>query len=482
MNIWPFKRNPPKPLTPTEMRDRLIEAAASGSRSKLRTLCEQYKEQVAANVDLMCKAPDGMVMDPASIDRYVQCLGAVAQCLAHECGAPELWNKLCGTPDDNPLLQWERWYGQLQERMDRLEHDALIAEARGFIERAQTLQGHAARQNEAFLNGRLGELLFHSGQMREAEEPYRAALKLCQEINDGEGQRVYLNNLLEVYRFLGNTAQAIRIGEELVGLMDSQGVDSSSLKKRIELMRRGEPLCRVVCVRDGEELELDEIAKVSEGRYEFQFRRNRLQLQMATVLTQQGKELASAGNPADALEKFQQATEIDRHDPDPVYQSGVCLLEMGAYGKAREAFEEVERLAPGWFRCRSDRWLAASLEDGTVTDEEFRLLRALEDGGLPPEQTIQIAKPAVERYPAFASLYLILGDLQRDRDDSVQAMACYRKGLDLVIEPDCESRLLCALAGLLPKESTERSELVRHAVSLQGSLVAQATAAVMGLP
>jgi len=51
--------------------------------------------------------------------------------------------------------------------------------------------------------------------------------------------------------------------------------------------------------------------------------------------------------------------------------------------------------------------------------------------------------------------------------------------LELVGEPDLESRLLCALAGLLPKESTERSELVKRAISLEGSLVAWATAAIM---
>lgn len=480
--FWPFKKVPPEPLTPTELRDRLIEAAASGSKRKLRALCKQYKEQVAANVELMCKAPEGMPTDSASIDRYVQCLGTVAHCLANDCGAPELWRKLCGTPDDNPLLQWDRWYGELRERMNRLEHDKLIAEALEFIEKAKSLQGHAARQNEAFLHGRLGELLFHSGRMREAEEPFLGALKICRDINDGEGQRVYLNNLLELHRYLGNPSAALRTGEELVGLMKKQGVDSSSLKKKIDLIRRGEPLCRVVCVRDGAELELNELSNVAEGRYEFQFRRNRLQLQKSVTLVGQGNELASSGKLADALEKYQEATEVDPHDPNPVFQSGVCLLEMGAYGKAREAFEEVERLAPGWFRCRSDRWLAACLEDGTVTDEEFRVLRALEDGGLSPDQAIQIAKQAVERYPTFAPLYLMLGDLHRNRNDNDQAIACYRKGLVLVAEPDLESRLLCALAGLLPKESTERSELVGRAVSLKGSLVAQAMAAILNLP
>lgn len=479
--FWPFKRKPPQPLTPTELRDRLLEAAASGSKGRLRALCGQYKEQVAANLDLMRKPPEGMVMDPASLDRYVQGLGAVAHCLANECGAPELWQALCGTPDSNPLLQWDHWYGELADRMARLEHETLIAEARVFIQTAQTLRGHAAQQNEAFLNGRLGELLFHSGKVAEAEEPFRAALKICRDIDDAEGQRAYLSNLFELYRYVGNTTDAIRAGEELAGLMDQQAADLGQLKKRVALMRRGEPLCRIVCVRDGVQLELDELSKTAQGRYQFHFHRNRLQLQMATVLGQQGKELASAGQLADALERFQQATEVDPHDPDPVYQSGVCLLEMGAYRQAREAFEEVERLAPGWFRCRSDRWLAACLEEGTLTDEEFRVLRALEDGGLPTDQAIQIGKQAVIRYPAFAPLYLILGDLHRNRGEHYQAIACYREGLKLVAEPDLESRLLCALAGLLPKDSTERVELVRRALSLKGSLVAQATATLMGL-
>lgn len=481
MNIWPFKRKPPQPLTPTELRARLIEAAASGSKVKLRELCEQYKEQVAANVDLMCKAPDEMRTDSASLDQYVQRLGTVAHCLAAECAAPQLWNRLCGTADTNPLLQWQRWFDELPRRMKRLEHDALIAEARDFIVRSKELHGTAARQSEAFLLGRLGELLFHSGRVREAEAPWRAAFKLCEEIVDGEGQRVYLNNLLELHRYLGNKADAIHTGEELVRISANQGVNCDRLLKRLELMRRGEPLCRVVCIRDGKEFELDEISGLGDGRYPFQFCRNRLQLQRAVELVRQGKELASSGRLADALEIFQAAADTDPHDPDPVFQTAVCLLEMGAFAKAREAFEEVERLAPGWYRCRTDCWLAASLEEGAVSDEEFRVMRALEDGGLPWEKAMELAKQAVRKFPHFAPLYLILGDLHRDRNDSPQALSCYRKGLDYVAEPDLESRLLCAAAGLLPKESAERADLVQRALSVKGSLVAQATAALLGL-
>ena len=453
--MWPFKRRQPEELSATELRDRLI--AAASSKRKLRALCEQYKAQVAENVDLMCRAPEAFEANPAAVHRYVQCLGTVAHCLATQCDAPELWNRLCGTPEDNPLLQWDRWYRELPERMERLEYDELIAEAKAFIEQAKSLQGHAARQNEAFLQGRLGELLFHSGSASDAVEAWQSALELCREINDVEGQFIYLGNLLEVFRYVGDSSAAIAFGEESIELLAQHKKDAAHVMKSVQRLRQGEPLCRVVCVRDSREWELDELSDITDGKYEFQFRRNRLSLQKSTRLVARGNELASNGQLADALEKYQEAMEVDSYDPDPLYQSGTCLLELGAYGKAREAFEDVERIAPGWFRCRSDIWLAESLENGTVSDEEFRLLRALEDGGLNASESMQIARQAIERYPDFAPFRLALGDLQRDENDRDAAIASYRVGLELVKEPDLESRLLCALAGALSKEPSERT-------------------------
>jgi tetratricopeptide (TPR) repeat protein len=481
MPFWPFKRKEPEINTPEELRTQLIEAAGSGSPERLRAMCVQYKGMVAANLDLMTKPPDGVLSNPAAMEEYIQRLGAVAQCLANQCGAPELWNKLTGPPDRNPFVKWERWFAELPQRAQRLEHPALIDEARRLISETQHLQGTAARQNEAFLYGRLGELLFHSGQVREAIEPFRAAIELCQKMGDFEGEGVHLNNVLESHRYLGEIAETLQTSEQLVAHSQQHGQACDDLRKRLDRIAAGEPLCRIVCCREGQEMELNEVSLVAAGRYEFQFRRNRLSLQMGMVHTRQGNELASSGNLADALEKYQTAMEVDPFDPDPVYQSGTCLLELGAYGKAREAFEEVERLAPGWFRCRSDRWLAESLGSGAVSDEEFRLLRTLEDGGLPKEKALPLAKKAAEDYPTFAPFQLILGDLYQQQGDKHQAELHYRKGLESVAEPDLESRLLCSLAGILPKESSERQSLVKRALGLKGSLVAQATALLIGL-
>jgi tetratricopeptide (TPR) repeat protein len=252
MAIWPFKRKPIEDLSIEEVRDRLI-AAASGPKKNLRSLCERYKDRVAANLDLMSKIPDVIRTYPASLERYVPLLIAVAQCLATECNSPELWGKICGTPEDNPLLQWERWFGDLPRRLKGLEHDELIFEARSFIEQARMLQGQAARQNEAFLQGRLGELLFHSGKVPEAIGPFQAALELCREISDIEGQLAYLGNLMEAHRYLGNVPEAASTGEELVGLSERQGIDSGPLSKRVRMIRSGEPSCRIIYVREVEE-------------------------------------------------------------------------------------------------------------------------------------------------------------------------------------------------------------------------------------
>jgi hypothetical protein len=110
--------------------------------------------------------------------------------------------------------------------------------------------------------------------------------------------------------------------------------------------------------------------------------------------------------------------------------------------------------------------------------EEFQILRALDDGALPPAQAAALAEQAVERFPEFAPPYLFLGNYSRDEG---RAREAFRRGLELVEEPDLESRLLCSLAGRLPIDAPERRQLVERAVSLNGSLVAAATARIMGL-
>lgn len=480
MTFWPFRKKQVERLSLDELRTRLI-TVASESKRRRQKWCQLYKDQVVANVDALCKIPEELASDPASINNYVQAIGEVAQCLATHCQTPELWEKLCGTSEDNPILQWNQWLDQLPERMERLEYDELITEAKSNLERAKSLGGPAARQYETFMLGRLGELLFHSGKVLEAVEPFEAALARCINSDDIEGEMTYLNFLLEAHRYLGDSKQAVSTAEKLLKLQSQLGHDTNEIEKRIQLLQQNEPLCRIVCVHDGNTYEMVEITSIKEGRFGFQFVRNRMALQMASTIVQQGNELATNGQLADALEKYQQASEVDPYNPDPLYQSGMCLLELGAFAQAKNTFEEVEQLAPGWFRCRSDIWLAEALDKGTVTVEEFQLLRALDDGGLNPNEALAIAKKAIDTYPGFAAFHLILGDLLSRSGNTNDAIDCYRAGLKLTPEPDLESRLLCSLAGALPKDAPERSALIERALSLKGNLTAQATARLIGL-
>lgn len=478
MQLWPFKKRAEK-LTPAELRTRLIESAGAADTKKLLELCSQHKQEILGNLGLMSEIPAELKSDPDAIEQHIRCLVNVAVCLANDCNAPELWNQLQSTPENSPLHDLERWHGQLQERMKKLEHSALVSEACTWLETVRSIPSQSARQSEAVLYQRLGDLLLHSGQTADAEKAFRTALKLCQEQQDMEGQRATLASLLEVYRHTGSQADAVRTGAEVLQLSQQLGQNVDALKRRLERIEQGEPLCRVVCMRDDVELEIDDITSVAQGRYEFQFRRNRPSLQLAAGLTKQGNELGSTGKLPEALEKYQEARKVDPYDPDPVYQSGVCHLEMKAYGKAREAFDEVERLAPGWFRCRSDRWLSKSLEDGKITDEQFRVLRVLEDGKVAADQALQALVKMINKHPDFAPFYLLLGDRYREKNDLKTANNLYRKGLEVVTEPDFESRLLCAAAVILAKESPDRTQLLQKAIALDGSLVARATAKLL---
>ena len=475
MPFWPFKKAIQETLTPTELRDRAISLA--GNPKALKKFCLAYKDQIEQNVEVMCKLPDGTSTEDRAIDAHVQRMIAVAQCLANECDAPAMMNRLTQPSGDNVFVELENWFGAMPERTRNLEYDELIMEAYQLLEKMKGFRGSEARLQEIYLHGRLGELYFHSGIPDKALKHYTIALDRCVEMNDVQGQIAYHQCLVQVHLYLAD-GEAIETLEKLRELLIENGVPTDDVDRQLKLQRAGVPLCRTVCVRDGRHLELDELKDVGEGKYDFIFERNRLSLGKATALTGRANDLATQGRQADALELYLEASEVDPFDPTPVYQSGMCLLEIGAFAKGREAFEEVERLAPGWFRCRSDRWIAEGLEQGTISPDQLMILRLLEDGGLDPKEGKKYAEAAVEKFPHFAPFHLALAKYS---DDDESAIASLRRGLELVEEPDLESRLLCQLAGSLPKESEERKQLIDRAIGLKGSLVALASAKLMGL-
>ena len=179
------------------------------------------------------------------------------------------------------------------------------------------------------------------------------------------------------------------------------------------------------------------------------------------------------------MELYQQAHEIDPYDPSPLYQSGMALLELGCYTEARKTYEEVERLAPGWFHCRFDYWLAGQLEEGLVPQEVLYIWRVLADGGELLQKLESIEKVAVEQFPNFAPFWWKNGDYFRNQGNYKEAEIAYRNGLEVVEDPETESHLLVSLAGIFEKNTNEKRELIDRCLSLKGNLTAIGSAQIM---
>ena len=187
--------------------------------------------------------------------------------------------------------------------------------------------------------------------------------------------------------------------------------------------------------------------------------------------------MATAGDHEPALELFRDAARADRFDPQPSYLEGLTLLLLERHHQAVEAYEATEELAPGWFHCRSNLWLARRLALGDLEHEAFLALFTLMDGPGTPKEKYQLARRAVSQWSGLAPLYLELGEAAGALGHHQEAEAAYREGLTHAEEPDVRTRLLVQL-GVLTRSEAERDRLLREAEELEGNLVSAAMATV----
>jgi tetratricopeptide (TPR) repeat protein len=157
------------------------------------------------------------------------------------------------------------------------------------------------------------------------------------------------------------------------------------------------------------------------------------------------------------------------------YQAGVTLLHLDRTAEARDAFDDTERLAPGWYHVRSSRSIAAAVADGTLAPGAFAALTAME-GDTPRGEKVALAQAALEAIGTFPQLDLHLGielsALGRDHE----AVAAWRHALEGDPGPDIRTRLLSRLAAADPEPETSRA-LFRELLAIEdGNLVARAAA------
>lgn len=194
--------------------------------------------------------------------------------------------------------------------------------------------------------------------------------------------RVYLGNLYESQRYLGKSDLAADYAKELGQAWEAAGnaMLATRFARLSQIVREGEPVLRVVAHCDGKVLELDEVELQPTMKLEMHFWRNRPGLPGATKRIERGKELAGKRQYDEALELFREAANIDPYEPDAHYQAGMVLCEQQLYPQAVEEYETCESLAPGWYFCRSDLWVAKQLALGVMPHEVFLGMRFLQDG------------------------------------------------------------------------------------------------------
>jgi len=326
----------------------------------------------------------------------------------------------------------------------------------------------------------LGQCHFQIGEAASALGPTATALRLCQEHGDLQGILAYQGSLFEIHRYLGQAEQAADAAQKCADTLMSAGQapQAAAWQRHARLVRAGEPLNRVVAMVDGHEWELDDVQSVGGQQVHFVFKRNRLTLEPARRRTGEGEQIGAQGRHAEAHAAFQEAARLDPFDPHPRYLSGLALLHLGRYHEAVAEYETTERLAPGWFNCRADLWLARELARGALDHELYQVVYLLEDSPLPPQEKVRMAEEALRAAPRLAPLHLFYGQNLEMLGAKAAAETAYRNGLVCVTEPDVRTQLLVAL-GIASRSEPERVALLSEASAMVGgNLIAAAMATI----
>lgn len=482
MGLFDFFFGPRLPaVSDAEQLKKLLFAAVwAGDQRRLAGLCRAYQDLIRRNFPEWRKVPEALRGQGPETQRYAHALVVVAQHFAERLGKPELLNLLVGSEESNPLHQWRERLDKARALMADLRYADATQELADALIDVRGLTGSGVDRFLPMTYGYLGESYFDSGHAEKAVAPFQQALTLCEAQHDADGIGAYLGDLYEVHRYLAQPEPAAAYARRLADWYAAHGKprEADRFRRQADIVRAGEPLNRVVAVVAEQRHELHQVPAIKDHRLQFVFERNRITLRPAAVLTQRGEEHAKQQQFDEALDYFRQAAHADRFDPHSRYLQGLTLLHLERYNEAVDCYEMTEELAPGWFHCRADLWLAQELAVGRLDHEMFTALISLEDGADPPADKVNLAEAALARAPDLAVLHLMYGKNLARSSRMPEASAAYRKGLACGDEPDTRTRLLLELA-LVTETPAEKIRLLEEARQLNGNLVAAATAAVI---
>ena len=477
-----LRQNVPVSADSGVLREQLFGAVAAGDQRSFKKLCRKNADQIVGAFAKWQTVPAGIRSDPAAVGRYGQALMSVAQYFAESLGRREPLDLLTGPDDTNPITKWENAIATVDELIKERRYREAAELTRAVLPELESLAGPSVARMLSTTLARLGTSQFHLGEVEAAKTAVERALILSEQCGDIAGIANNLKELYEIERFLGDSEAAGSCATRLSSLLAEYASpqESETWRRKAERVRQDEPLSRVVVEVAGQRYELDELATIPaeiEGA-RFAFERNRESLGSVAALVGEGKQLGSAQQFEAALKIFERAAAIDPADPDPHYQRATTLMHLQRYVEAASTYEHVERLAPGWYHCRSELSLAKHLATGKVNHATFLLLRELEDGSTSREEKIALATEALAQARNVALLHLLLGENLFGIGRREEAKAAFLKGLECADEPDIETRLLFDLAAVTGSKD-EKEELLQRVVAIKGNLVSVAMAALL---
>ena len=470
-----FRRKPQAPEGPDALRERLFVLVAESDGRALEALCRERRAEIVAQYPSWQKVPVPIREQPEKLQRYANGLIGVARFFAEALADRSLLDLLEGKSGGNPLDEWQDGLRAGRALLQEGKFPEAVGHLEALLSKGEKLKGTAVARPLVFTLETLAEARFHGGDAAGAVEPLKRALAICREQGDVEGVVACTGSLFETQRYLGEFERAASYSDERAAALAQLGHAGESARARAMAarVRAGEPLNRVVVMIDGERFELGEMPARQTVRAQFIFERNRLTLRRATMLIKQASELASAGRYEPALAGFEEAIAVDSFDPHARFLAALTLLHLKRYKDAVARYGEVERLAPGWYHCRADAWMAEQLERNALPHTAFLALVRLEDGNLAPTDALNLAEETGRQFRlAAAHLHRGRALLKLGRRD--EAVAAFRDGLAIAEEPDVRSRLAGELAGLL--DGAARDEQLDVAMDARGNLVAAAQA------
>ncbi len=466
------------PSTPDQVLAALIAAASAQNEARIQKLCAAHRDLILTSFPAWSKIPPELQKDDAQAQLQIKALIAIAQTFQQKFNDPSLLNRLLGTPADNPLLKWQEDLTLAQTQMQDLEFSQAKETLTNLLIDSRQLTGPAKDELLPVTHGALASCLFQLSRIDDAQHQFKTAQSLCQQQNDTEGFLTYSESLFELFRYAGDSKAASDAADELSKHLNrgNQIHRAERFKTRAQIIRNGEPLCRIILSVNEKQLELSQVGKIH-GNVRFLFERNRLTLQLAQHQNQLGGQLGSQMKSEEALTHFAQAAKIDPFDPVCHYDAGLTHTILGNFNQAITEYEITQTLAPGWFNINFDLWLAEQLASGRLPHQAFMAHLLLDNKSLPPEEVIKQAKNAVDQFPDVPFLRFDLGIIFAQSGDASSALAQLEKALTLDPEPDIHTRLLMQSAALL-EPGQLRTQLLTQAVELNGNLLAAAMAQV----